>query len=139
MTLTALGAMWTWFAFRRRGPLSALRAAGFTLLPLAAYLTNTLRMFTRIADAVASWATTLVFDPFVWVGTVLGAAGLLMIATARFLRRRGRPHEPGRAARILHRSPHRELPQASPDASAGGAVDDDLAEIEALLRKRGIS
>ncbi|HEU4810966.1 MAG TPA: hypothetical protein VFT00_02375 [Nocardioides sp.] len=139
LTLTALGVMWTWFALRRRGPVSALRAAGFTLLPLAAYLTNTLRMFTRIVDAVASWATTLVFDPFVWLGTVLGATGLLMIGTARFLRRRGQPHEPGRTARLLHRGPRKELPPSSAGAGATGNVDDDLADIEALLRKRGIS
>lgn len=140
LTLTTLGAMWTWFAFRRRGPVSALRAAGFTLLPLAAYLTNTLRMFTRIADAVASWATTLVFDPFVWLGTVLGATGLLMIGTARFLRRRGQPREPGRTSRILRRSPRAELPPSSAGAGAAKAApDDDMAEIEALLRKRGIS
>lgn len=130
--------MWTWIAFRRRGPVPALRAAGFTLLPLAAYLTNTLRMFTRVVDAVASWATTLVFDPFVWLGTVLGATGLLMIGTARFLRRRG---QPGRTARILGRSRRAELPPSSAGAGAGAgaAPDDDMAEIEALLRKRGIS
>jgi len=49
LTLTILGAIWTWLSFQRRGLASGLRAAAFTLLPLAAYLTRTLRLITRIA------------------------------------------------------------------------------------------
>ena len=47
LTLTLLGGIWTWLAFRRRGVVSGLRGAAFTLLPAAAWLTGTLQLFTR--------------------------------------------------------------------------------------------
>ncbi|MCD4535036.1 hypothetical protein LRP67_13160 [Nocardioides sp. cx-169] len=133
LVLTALGAVWTWFAYRRRGLPAALKAAGLTLLPLAAYLTKTLKMLTRIGDAVADWATSLVFSPLVWAGVVVAGLAVVLFGAGRALERRsGGRQAPRRDAR-------REVPP-SPGAGARAkpAIDDDLAEIEALLRKRGI-
>ncbi len=45
------------------------------MLPLAAYLTKTLQMFTKMVDAVADWATDLVFSPAVWLGVMLAGLG----------------------------------------------------------------
>ncbi|MDP2774107.1 MAG: hypothetical protein Q8O61_11185, partial [Nocardioides sp.] len=78
LTLTLLGGIWTWLAYQRRGLPAALKGAGLTLLPLAAYLTKTLQMLTEVGDAVADWATTLVFSPVVWVGVVLGGAAVVL-------------------------------------------------------------
>jgi hypothetical protein len=131
LTLTLLGGIWTWFSFRRRGLASGLRAAAFTLLPLAAYLTRTLRMFTRIAGAIGDWAASLVFSPFVWLGFVLAGVSVALFVVSGFLRARelgGRPEKTGRRGK--------QLPAAGKGAPA---IDDDMAEIEALLRKRGIS
>ena len=139
LTLTVLGGIWTWLAFRRRGVASGLRALAFTLLPLAAYLTRTLRMFTRIGEAVADWATHLVLDPTVWIGIVLAGLSVALFAASRLVRGRSRPARGER-----ERSPRRtgrgataaELP-----ASRGRGeplIDDDMADIEALLRRRGI-
>ena len=131
LSLTVLGGIWTWAAFQRRGLTSGLRALGFTLLPLAAYLTKTLQMFTRIVDAIGDWATRLVFSPTVWLGVVLAGIGTVLIVVSGMLRARqlGTPPR-GRA----------ELPGdgGSRKAPASGA-DSEMAEIEALLRKRGIN
>ena len=141
LTLTVLGSIWTWVAFRRRGAGSGLRALAFTLLPVAAYLTNTLRMFTRIVEAVADWATSLVFDPGVWIGVVLAGLSVALFAASRFVRARSsrtRPAaESSRGPRAAGRRPAAgELP---PTRGRGEpAIDDDMAEIEALLRRRGI-
>ena len=132
LSLIVLGGIWTWYSFRRRGLASGLRALAFTLLPLAAYLTRTLRMFTRIGQAVADWATSLVFNPMVWSGVVVAGISVALFVVSGLLRRR-QPQSPavgkGRRGGEL------------PPAGGGGApaVDDDMAEIEALLRKRGIS
>jgi heme exporter protein D len=138
LTLTVLGALWTWVSFQRRGLASGLRALAFTLLPLAAYLTKTLQMFTRILDAVADWATSLAFNPFVWLGVVVAGVSALLFVVSGFLRSRqlggARSGEPGRKPTKASR---KELPPAS--GRGAPAIDDDLAEIEALLRKRGIS
>ena len=137
LTLTLLGGIWTWLAFRRRGLASGLRAAGFTLLPAAAWLTHTLQLFTEVVGAVGDWATSLVFNPFTWLGIALAGVSVVLFGASSLLSARqlgGRPDRPGR-----------ELGAGKPAAgkSAPGkgapAIDDDLAEIEALLRKRGIS
>jgi hypothetical protein len=130
LSLTVAGGIWTWFAFRNRGLASGTRALGFTLLPLAAYLTKTLQMFTGIAGEIGDWATHLVFSPVVWMGVVLAGVGVLLITVSGRLR--GRAVEPGRDQAAL--------PAANPGRKGKPAVaeDDDMAEIEALLRKRGI-
>lgn len=140
--LTVAGAVWTWIAFRRRGAANGLRAMGFTLLPAAAWLTGTLEMVVEIAGSVTDWATSLVFDVLTWTGVGLAGLAVLLFVVSGFIRDRqlargramGRTGSPTGASSPV-------LPEASstrPRASGGSSVDDDLADIEALLRKRGI-
>lgn len=132
LSLTVIGGIWTWFSFRRRGFVTGLRALGFTLLPLAAYLTKTLQMFTHIADAITTWAANLAFSPVVWLGVLLGGFGIVLIVVSGMLRARQLGSAPEGAAK--------ELPSGreSRGAPAIGS-DPEMAEIEAILRKRGIS
>ena len=129
LTLTALGAVWTWLAFRRRGLAAGLRGAAFTLLPPAAFLTGTLEMFTEIGGSVADWATHLVFSPMVWLGIVLAGVSVVLFVVSGALR--------SRQLSAGETGP-REL-KAPDQKKAGPVVDDDMAEIEAILRKRGIT
>lgn len=138
--LTVAGGIWTWIAFRRRGAVNGLRALGFTLLPAAAWLTGTLEVVVEIAGSVTDWATGLVFDVVTWAGVGLAGLAVVLFVVSGFLRDRqlGRAQAGGSAA-----SRDRKAPDALPRASSSGAagrspVDDDLADIEALLRKRGI-
>ena len=131
--LTLLGGIYTWFAYQRRGLTAATRGAALTLVPLAAYLTKTLQMFTRIADAITDWATSLVFSPRVWLGVLVAGVSVALFAVSGALSRRkakreGTTKEPKRVGRAK-------------EQQAGGAaiVDDDLADIEAILRDRGIT
>ena len=127
LSLTLLGGIWTWFAYRRRGFAAGLRGAAFTLLPLAAYLTKTLQMLGEIGDAVADWATSLVFSPQVWLGIVIaGVAGVLFVVSGWLGGRRDDTPKQVRAGKA--------------EAVEGSAiVDDDMADIEAILRNRGIT
>jgi hypothetical protein len=138
LSLTVLGAIWTWWSFQRRGLASGLRALAFTLLPVAAYLTRTLRLITRIAEAVADWAASLVFNPLVWSGVIVAGISAVLFVVSGALRSRELAKGGGRT----RTRGSRELP--APDSSGRRGTpavsgDDDLAEIEALLRKRGIS
>lgn len=133
LTLTLLGGIWTWIAFRRRGIASGLRAAGFTLLPAAAWLTNTLEMFTKIASAISFWALHLAFDPFVWIGVVLAGISATLIVVSGALRTRQLGGKRGRKTGELPPSSQRGTPVLR------DAGDDGMDEIEAILRKRGIS
>ena len=50
--LTALGLVLSYFVMRRRGLGSGLRGAAWSLLPLAAYLTGSVKMFWKIGVAI---------------------------------------------------------------------------------------
>ncbi|MDF9717220.1 cellulose synthase [Nocardioides sp. ChNu-153] len=154
--LTALGAAWTVYAWRARGVASAVRGAGLTLLAPAAYLTGTLELAGDVAVEVGDWASGLVFSPVVWTGVALAGAGALLIVLGGVLAARGlgttpRPRAvpagdgtravPPTQARGAGRGAGRTEPPARgagrPPAGAA-PVDDELADIEALLRRRGI-
>jgi heme exporter protein D len=129
--LTMLGGIYTWYAYRKRGLTAGMRGAAITLLPLAAYLTKTLKMFTRIVDAVTDWAASLVFNPAVWLGVVLaGVSAVLFVVSGAIDRRRG----------TRRSDTPKQVPGRKAEPVEGSSiVDDDMADIEAILRKRGIT
>lgn len=140
-SLTVVGAIWTWIAFRRRGAANGLRALGFTLLPAAAWLTGTLEMVVDIAGSVTDWATSLVFDVRTWTGVGLAGLALLLWVVSGFIRDRqlARGQAAGRARKDgSQRRGADELPAAAAPRGGTPVVDDDMADIEAMLRKRGI-
>lgn len=138
--LTVAGAIWTWIAFRRRGAANGLRALGFTLLPAAAWLTGTLEMVVEIAGSITDWATGLVFDIFTWAGVGLAGLAVVLWVVSGFIRDRQLAR--GRAsgsAPATNAQKARELPPTSASRTAGRSpIDDDMADIEAMLKKRGI-
>ena len=133
LSLTLVGGTYTYYAYQRRGLAAGLRGAALTLLPLAAYLTDTLRMFTRIGDAVGDWATGLVFSPSVWLGVIVAGVSVLLLGASRVAASRGIGATPARAR--AEEPKGKKARAVEPSAP----VDDDMAEIEAILRKRGIS
>ena len=135
-----LGAAWTWYAFRHRGVASGLRGAGLTLLPPAAWLTGTMEMFTEIGSSVVDWATSIVLQP----GRVGGRRpGRDLGGAARHLRRPARARPRRRAPRRRRQREARagQAPGELPVAGTKGepVIDDDLADIEAILKRRGIT
>jgi hypothetical protein len=141
-TLTAIGGFYTWWAYNNRGATPAMRGLALTLLPAAAWLTGTLQMFSRIADAISDWAIHLVFSPKVWLGVILAVVSVALFLASGFLRNRGlgggssRASRPSRAARGERAA--KALP--GPRAQQSPLADDDLDdEIAAILKRRGIS
>jgi hypothetical protein len=156
--LTGLGLIASWFAMRRRGVASGLRGAAWSLLPLAAYLTGSIQMFYKIGTAIANFATAFVLSPKVWSGVVVaGVAAALFVVSGSARRRRkralragrdggtppGRGLEPAAAGDGTGGSGRRAV-EAKPSKTAKTAKgpaepDDDMREIEEILRRRGIS
>jgi hypothetical protein len=139
LVLTLAGLVSTGLVWKSRGATSGLRMLAVALLPAAAYLTGTLRLLWEIGDAILTWATRLAFSPTVWLGVMLAGISLALFLTAGMLRRRGI----GTAA-----------PAAGKPSAAGGKAlpsdtsrrpakapeqDDDMADIEAILKRHGIS
>ena len=138
--LTALGAAWTWYAFRNRGAASGLRGAGLTLLAPAAYLTGTLEMFTEIGSSVADWATSIVLNPVVWAGIICAGLSVVLLGTSAALRKRQQGARPALRQEARGRAgPARAA--AAPAAGKKGEplLDDDLSDIEEILKRRGIT
>lgn len=141
--LTIAGLVGTGVLWRRRGAASGLRMLALTLLPAAAYLTGTLRLFWEIGDAVVSWAVRFAFSPVVWAGIVLAGVAVVLWTVSAAMRRRGigvrrtggadREHPAAGAAEERRGLPERR--SSAPAATEG----DDEADIEAILRKHGIS
>lgn len=130
-------------ALRRRGVRPALFLAGLALLPMAGYLTGTLRLVGVIVDQVAGYVVGFAFSPKVWLGVALAGLGLLLMATASTMKRRGiaAPARRRRSAEPTGAPARAPSPSRARKESLGsGAADSgDLDDIEAILRKHGIS
>ena len=140
VTLTAVGLLLSGLVWRRRGAASGLRGVAWSLLPLAAALMGLLRVVWEVADSVSSWAVRLVFSPVVWAGVVVAGVSVVLFVVSGFLRRRS--PKPTRAERRAAKEG--DQPAAvTGDRSRPGATpavkDDDMDDIEAILRKHGIS
>ncbi|WP_238998457.1 hypothetical protein [Nocardioides limicola] len=131
--LTALGALWTVHAFRKRGVASGLNGLGLTLLPPALWATGTLPMLTEVGDSVARWAAGLVFSPLTWAGIVLAGLSVLLFGTSRALTSRGVGARPSRPA-TESAPPRGEVSGGQPAADPIDGLDD----IEAILKRHGI-
>lgn len=147
--LTLLGLIASWFAWRRRGVSAGLRWAAWSLLPLALYLIGAIELLWRFGTAIGNFASSFVFSPRVWSGMIVaGVALVLFVVSGRLRRRRGKRSGTqaqtgelattagGRAAVDGGGKPAATLPAGKRKPAA--APDDDMSEIEAILRRRGI-
>src|SRR5271155_608135 len=154
--LTGLGLVLSFLVMRRRGFGSGLRGAAWSLLPLAAYLTGSIKMFWKIGVAIADFAKGFAFSAEVWSGiAVAGVAALLFVVSGPLRRRRGKrgPDQPAvgakkaatqgrevapRTASVPAAAPDRTPVKARKGKSAAGD-DDDLGDVEDILRRHGIT
>ncbi|MFC6083834.1 cellulose synthase [Sphaerisporangium aureirubrum] len=148
--LTAAGLVLSFLAMRRRGAGAGLRGVAWSLIPIAAYLTGALPALWKVGTAVGGFFTGLVFSPLVWAGVGVAALSALLFLVSGVLRRRGRAARPAKSAKSERPAP---APSGGPSATAptkpnprpvtarpaAPAADDDLADIEEILKRRGIS
>jgi heme exporter protein D len=166
--LTGLGLVLSYLAMRRRGVSAGLRGVAWSLLPLAAYLTGSIEMFWKMGVAVGDFAKGFVFSTRVWSGiAVAGLALVLFVVSGTLRRRRAEQGEDRRAAGTGAGT--RTVPQNRAPASSGGQLatrsaatvpaaaspaqapakvrkgksaaddDDDMKDIEDILRRHGIT
>jgi len=140
IALTLVGGVYTWFAYQRRGLTAAVRGGAITLLPVAAWLTGVLELVADIGGAVGDWALDLAFSPSMWIGAGLAGLAAVLFVVSGFLGNRGvgqKPTVPKAERKALPQPGTRATPPVVPDPASG--VDAEMAEIEAILRKRGIT
>ncbi|MGW1179452.1 hypothetical protein ACWD4P_37720 [Kitasatospora sp. NPDC002543] len=144
--LTAGGVAFAGLRAYRRRFLSATRWFAVALLPAGLYLTGLFPLASTIAREAADWATRLVLDPRVWTGIALLGVSTVLLVTTRWVGRRGGAEVEDAPRRAAAADPAPERPAVAPaprapkKQSAAPREDGlgDFADIEEILRKRGI-
>lgn len=146
--LTGLGLIMSWLVARRRGARAGMQWAGWSLLPLAVYLTGADEMFWKIGVAIGDFAKGFAFSQRVWSGIALAGLAFVLLVSSGAVRGRKQVKQakdtapvragsaPGTQLAPTQPAPAK-LPQRRKPAAASG--DDDLNEVEEILRRRGIS
>ena len=62
--------------------LAGCGAIAWSLIPLAAYLTNSVLLIGRIASAIARFAGAFVFSPKTWAGVIVLAVAVLLFPSS---------------------------------------------------------
>jgi hypothetical protein len=139
LTLTAVGLALSVVVWRRRGAASGLRAVAWSLLPAAAGLTKTLKLASEVVGSVVDWAAGLVFNPLVWLGIVLAGISVVLFLVSGAMRSRGVGGASTSRTRTETSGAEPALPAKRSSRKAEPAVkDEDMDDIEAILRKHGI-
>lgn len=161
--LTGLGLVLSWFAMRRRGLRAGMFGAAWSLLPLAAYLTGSVLMFWRMGVAIGDFAKGFAFSAKVWSGIAVAGLSLVLFVVSGGLRRRKAVKKDadtkgvtpasapggalatvpgavaaGRSGAATVPTEPAKLPRRSKPAAAK-SDDDDMRDVEEILRRRGIS
>jgi hypothetical protein len=138
--LTLLGVIVTGIAWRggKRG--RVVQGIGLALAPVALYLTGLLRILWDFAVAVVAWAASIILSPTVWLGIgLLGLCIVLWVVGGIVARRTAAKKTAARDGSATGSTPQVPgRPKGAPAKDAAPPLDDDMAEIEALLKKRGI-
>jgi cytochrome c oxidase assembly factor CtaG len=150
LIVTIVGLILSAWAWRAKGARSGLRGVAWSLLPIVMYLTGAIRLVGRLGSAIVTFAGSFVFSPKAWLGVILFfiAALLFLITGGIPLLQGGRKRDRRRKQQEARRPrEHDAASQATSGRSgAGGAQathagdksEDDLSDIEDILRRRGI-
>jgi hypothetical protein len=108
-------------------------------LPPAAFLTGTMEMFTEIGTSVVDWATSIVFSPVVWAGIVLAGISVVLLGTSAAIRSRssGASPQPDGGKETRASRGRGALPAG--EKKGEPLLDDDLSDVEEILKRRGIT
>jgi hypothetical protein len=154
VAVTAVGLILSWLVWRKNGATRGMRAVAWSLLPLAAYLTGAVLLLGRIVNAIVRFAGSFVFSPKSWAGViVVGLVVLLFLISGGLpLLNWRKSRERKKAAAVAARSGQgaagtqagsaqravtstgRSAPQ-----QRGPGEDDDMGDIQEILRRRGIN
>ena len=139
--LTLLGVIATGVAWRRGNRGRVVQGVGLALAPIALYFSGLLRLLWDGVVAIGSWASAIILSPAVWFGlALLGLCVVLWVVGGMAARRSAAAKKskavPATGAKAT--LPAKAQPATKTASRQPAPIDDDMAEIEALLKSRGI-
>ncbi|HEY5978765.1 MAG TPA: hypothetical protein VIT41_03940 [Microlunatus sp.] len=147
--LALIGVIVAGVAWRRGSRGRVVQGIAIALAPIALYFTGLLRLVWDAVVALVGWASSIIFSPSMWFGiSLLGLCVVLWVVGGLLTRRSvakggsapaagsgGRPAVSAGAAP----APKTAAKKAAPKGNAPQQdVDPEMAEIEAILKNRGI-
>ena len=147
--LTLLGVIATGVAWRRGSKGRVVQGVGLALAPIALYFSGLLRLLWNGVVAVGTWASRVILSPAIWFGLSLLVLCVVLWVVGGVVARRFPGTKKAKAVNTGSGADSVTTGRTAPNARAGKAVakggprqsppiDDDMAEIEALLKSRGI-
>jgi type IV secretory pathway TrbL component len=128
VALAALALAGAWWASRRGDAPAALRRLGYAVGVLGLWGLGVPTLLARLWSTLSGWVTRLVFNPLSWLGLAATVVAVLMVLVGlAWGRRRESSPQP------------RAVQKSSSKAVATSSTSSEDEEIEALLRKHGIS
>ena len=142
--LTLLGIIATGIAWRRGNKGRVVQGVALALAPIALYFSGLLRLLWDAIVAFGTWASTLVFSPAIWFGMALLGLCVVLWVVGGLVARRSAPRTKETKGTLAASGGSTTAAVPAKGRSGRGParnqpeVDPELAEIEALLKSRGI-
>lgn len=143
--LTLLGVIGTGLAWRKENKGRVLQGAALAITPVGLYFTGLLRVVWNMVADIAGWAARLAFSPLVWLGFGLLALSVVLFVVGGVATKKLGPSRSDQ--RRTEGSDKRAVGSGQqPTATKGSQrdskqqppIDDEMKEIEELLKSRGI-
>lgn len=154
VALALVGVILTGLAWRRHNKGRVIQGLAITIAPVGLYFTGLLSLVWSGIVAVVEWAVRLTFSPFVWIGFSILAFCLVLFVVGGLVTRfvgsesaqkgaekpsvRGRQASPQKSVGDQKSGAQGAEAASGAQAKGGNEVDPEMAEIEALLKSRGI-
>ena len=135
--LSLLGVIATGIAWRRGNKGRVIQGIGLALAPIALYFSGLLRLMWNALVAFGTWASKIIFSPAVWFGlSLLCLCIVLWVVGGLIARRSSAAKSKEVSAQSTDALPAKK--GAAKSARNQPPIDEEMAEIEALLKSRGI-
>jgi hypothetical protein len=147
--LALLGVIGTGLAWRKGNKGRVVQGIAFAITPVGLYFTGLLGVVWNMVTDIVGWAVRLAFSPLVWMGFGLLALSVVLFVVGGVAAKR---LGPGKAAQ--RRAEGAKKPAVGSDRQSSGKqssgkqqagassteppIDDEMKEIEELLKSRGI-
>jgi hypothetical protein len=126
--LSVLVTWWALSAWRRGQHATAIRRFGWAIVPWSAWLLGLFTLGWRVGDALGDWGARFVFNPAAWLGFLAAGVALVLIWAGTRFGTDAADHD-------MPDQPRKRRKSIESDSSGS----DEFADIEAILKKRGIT